>query len=84
MCVKGSHGGVLVAPRILLQLGAMDANVVVQKIERRGRDWAACVVKAVNGSYLYITAYMTSTADARFLESVSKLRQISCLLSQQT
>ena len=25
--VKGSHGGVLVAPRILLQLGAMVANV---------------------------------------------------------
>ena len=33
MSVKGSHGGVLVAPRILLQLGAMVANVDAQKIE---------------------------------------------------
>ena len=45
--MKGSHGGVLVAPRRSLQPGAMVANVDNNKVERRGHDWAACVVKAV-------------------------------------
>ena len=42
-----------------------------------------CVVKAVKASYLHVTAYMTSNADARCLENVSTLRQISGLLLRQ-
>ena len=81
--VKGSHGGVLVAPRSSWQLGAIVANVDDHKVEWRGRDWVACVVKAVRASYVDIRAFMTSTADARCLENVSKLRQISGLLLKQ-
>ena len=49
----------------------------------RGHDWVACVVKAVRASYVYVTAYMTSTTDARCPENVSKLRPISNLLLKQ-
>ena len=80
--MKGSHGGVLVAARSSLQLGAMVANVDDHKVEWRGHDWAACVVKAVRASYVYITAYVTSTADARCPEKVST-RQNSGLLRKQ-
>ena len=81
--VKGSHGGVLVAPCSSLRPGALVANVDDQKVECRGHDWAVCVVKSVRTSYVYITAYMTSTADARCPENVSKLRQISGQLLKQ-
>ena len=81
--VKGSHGSVLVAPRNSLQPGAMAANVDDHKVEWRGHDCVACVVKAVRASYVHVTAYMTSTADARCPENVSKLRQISGLLLKQ-
>ena len=63
--MKGSHGGVLVAPRCSLQLGATVADVENNKVEWKGHDWVACVVKAVQAAYLCVTAYMTSTADAR-------------------
>ena len=62
--MKGSHDGVLVAPRSSLQLGAMVEHVDDHKVEWRGHDWAACVVKAMRASYVYITAYMTSSVDA--------------------
>ena len=77
--VKGSHGGVLAAARSSLQLGAMVVNVEHNKIEWRGHDWVACVVKAVRASYVYLTSYKTSTADARCPEIVSELRQVSSL-----
>ena len=51
------------------------------KVEWRGHDWVACVVEAVRASF--VTACMTSTADARCHENVSKLRQISGLLLRQ-
>ena len=61
----------------------MVANVGAQKVELNDRDSAACVVKAVKFSYLYVTAFMTSTLDARNPENVSKLRQISNLMLRQ-
>ena len=81
--VKGSHDGVLVAPRSSLQLGTIVANVDDHEVEWRGHDWVACVVKAVTASYVDIRAFMTSTADARCLENVSKFRLITGLLLKQ-
>ena len=80
--VKGSQGGVLVAARSSLQLGAIVANVDDHEVEWRGHDWVACVVKAESSPYVDVTAFMTSTADARCLENVSKLRQISVFAAQ--
>ena len=81
--VKGSHGGVLVAPRYSLQLGAMFADVENSKLERKGHDRVACVVKAVKVSCLCVTAYMKSNADVRCPENVTKLRKISNPLLKQ-
>ena len=60
----------------LVATGAMVAND--HKVDR-----VACVVKAVRDSYVHITAYMTSTADARCPENVPKLLQISGLLLKE-
>ena len=57
----GSHGSVLVAPRCSLQQEAMVPNVQINKVEWRGHDRVACVVKAVKGSHQNVTVYMTST-----------------------
>ena len=59
------------------------ARVDHHKVVWRGHDCVACVVKAVRASYVYVTAYMTFTADARRPENTSKLRQISGLLLKQ-
>ena len=61
----------------------MVANVENNKVAWQGHDWVACVVRGEKASYLYVAAYMTSTAAARCPENVSKLRQISILLLKQ-
>ena len=60
----------------------MYADVENNKLEWKGHDRVACVVK-VKVSCLYVTAYMTSNADARCPENVTKLSKISNKLLKQ-
>ena len=61
----------------------MVANDENNNVKRKGHGRVAWVVKAVKALYWFVTAYMTSTADARCPENLSKLRKIAGLLLRQ-
>ena len=74
---EGTSGGVLIAPRLTLQLGPRWLNN--PKIGWTGDDWCAVPIRTKGFTYVLVTAYLTHTIGPVGVNS-EKLKSIAAML----